>query len=303
MTTEETFIKNKKIICIMPVWDEQNMIGLALASSKDFVDEYLIIIQKGVDKTKDVIEYCKCLWNLKITYLESELKLRYKRELMVNYAKSYADYYIIQDGDEIFREDAYNEIMILIRDGVTFSTAPIVFLENDLEHTTQNEENIIMINHPFFFKNLPDIYFPNTGDMPWYDPTKKHDIKTFSYPLKFDCKIKNYRRLFLREMFTPWHENSNETCSIEEYCDKHHYHVKWYRKNVNSNLSVEEIIKQCNVDYDIHKFKWNIIYDEQKYYKKPPIITYFIEKNKKMGIEKIEDLYLLNSIPKNKNLF
>jgi len=43
---------NKKIICIMPVWDEQNMIGLALASSRHFIYEYIIIIQEGVDKNK-----------------------------------------------------------------------------------------------------------------------------------------------------------------------------------------------------------------------------------------------------------
>lgn len=288
---------NKKIICIMPVWDEQNMIGLALASSRHFIYEYIIIIQEGVDKTREVIDYCKKLWNLKITILESNLKLRYKRELIMNYAKKYADYYILQDGDEIFCDHAQDEIEKLIKDNVTFSTSPIVFLENDLNHTTTKDEDIIMVNHPFFFKNYPDIYFPKSGDMPWYNPNYSyHSIKHFKHPLKFDCKIKNYRRLFLREMFTPWHENEKEQMSIEEYCDKNHYHVLWYRENIDANLSLENIIKKCQEDYEKNKFKWNKIYDEEKYYKKPKIITFFIEKNKLNGIEHLEDLELLNLI-------
>jgi len=286
-----------KIICIMPVWDEQNMIGLALASSYQFIYEYIIIIQNGVDKTKEVIEYCKQLWNLKITILECDLKLRYKRDFIMKYAKDYADYYIIQDGDEIFCDHAYDEIKKLIDNNITFSSAPIVFLENDLNHTSINDQDIIMINHPFFFKNLPDIYFPNSGDMPWYDPKcDYHSIKHFKHPLKFDCKIKNYRRLFLREMFTQWHENEKEICSIEEYCDTHHYHVKWYRDNVNVNLKLEEIIDLCKIDYEKNKFKWNKIYDENKYYKKPNIINIFIEKNKLLGIEDLKDLELLKLI-------
>jgi len=189
----------KKIISIMPVWDEQNMIGLSLYSSKNFITEYIIIIQKGIDKTKEVIDYCQKLWNLNITFIESDLKLRYKRELIINHARSYADYYIIQDGDEIFVDNFEKELEILIRDDITFATAPIVLLENDLNHTTDNPENIIMPNHPFFLKNLEDIYFPSSGDMPWYDPNKDyHKIKNYEYPLKFDCKIKNYTRKFLR---------------------------------------------------------------------------------------------------------
>ena len=71
------------IISIMPVWDEQNMIALSLYSTKEFITEYIIIIQKGIDKTKEVIEYCKKIWNLKLTFIESDVKLRFKRELII----------------------------------------------------------------------------------------------------------------------------------------------------------------------------------------------------------------------------
>ena len=57
-------MNNAKIISIMAVWDEQNMIGLSIASTKDIVYQYIVLIQKGIDKTREVLEYCKKLWNL-----------------------------------------------------------------------------------------------------------------------------------------------------------------------------------------------------------------------------------------------
>lgn len=285
-----------KIISIMPVWDEQNMIGLSLYSSKHFISEYIIILQKGVDKTKEVIMHCQKLWNLNITFIESDLKLRFKRELIMKHAKSYADYYIIQDGDEIFVDDFDKELELLIQNNYTFATAPIVLLENDLNHTTDIVNNIIMPNHPFFFKNLEDIYFPSHGDMPWYDPNKDyHKIKYFEYPLKFDCKIKNFKRKFLREMFTEWHDSENNI-SLEEYCDKNHYSVKWYRENINKDYNLEKIIELCEEDNKDNLFKWNILYDEKNYYKKPYIIKKFIEFNKYFGIEILDDLKYFNSL-------
>ena len=278
----------------MPVWDEQNMIALSLYSTKNFITEYIIILQKGVDKTKEVIDYCQKLWNLNITYIESNLKLRYKRELIIQHAKSYADYYIIQDGDEIFRDTFESELNYLIKNNYTFATAPIVLLENDLNHTTDQIDNIIMPNHPFFFKNVDDIYFPDYGDMPWYNPNKNyHKVKNYDYPLKFDCKIKNFKRKFLREMFTEWHDKENNL-NLEEYCDKHHYSVKWYRKNISKDLNLDNIIKLCEDDNRNNLFKWNIIYDENKYYHKPNIIQKFIKINKNFGIETLDDLKYLN---------
>ena len=95
-------MENPKIISIMPVWDEQNMIGLSIASTKDIVYQYIILIQKGIDKTREVVEYCRKLWNLNIIIVESELKLRERKKLAIEMTKSYADYYLLQDGDEIF---------------------------------------------------------------------------------------------------------------------------------------------------------------------------------------------------------
>ena len=289
---------NLKIISIMPVWDEQNIIGLSLASTKSFIYEYIILIQKCTDKTKDVIKYCQKLWNLKIQIIETEEKIRYRRKKAIELTKEYADYYIIQDADEIYYENVESQIYYMIEENITFATAPIVLIENDFRYTTDQTNNIIMVNHPLFFKNVPDIYFPDIGDMPWYDPQYSyHNIVDLKKPFKFDCKIKNYRRKFLREVFTPWHDG-NFNCSIEDYAYQHHYHVKWYKKNINSEeKNIETIISFFEKNNQKNEFQWNQLYDKEKYYDYPLIVKYMIEKKKYKGIETLDNLSLLDNLP------
>ena len=296
-----------KIISIMPVWDEQNMIGLSIASTKDIVYQYIILIQKGIDKTREVVEYCKKLWNLNMIIIESELKLRDRKKYAIQISKSYADYYLLQDGDEIFftNTDLPNDcknILQLIKDGYTFGYTSIVFLEKDLIHTPKDEKQIWLTPHPFFFKNTSDIFWPTIGDMPSYDSNKSYH-KIFNtgeknMPFKFDAKIKNFRRIFLRDVFTPWHD-SNYKGSIEQIANKYHPTVLWYRENVDKNMDLNTIIdeyeKHINSNNDI-KFKWHKIYDENTYFKYPYIISQFIKFNKLEGISNIDDLKYLNLI-------
>jgi hypothetical protein len=296
-----------KIVSIMPVWDEQNMIALSIASTKDIVYQYIVLIQKGIDKTRQVVEHCKEIWNLNMIIIESELKLRERKKYAIEISKKYADYYLLQDGDEIFftNTDLCNDsknILNLIKDGYTFGFTSIVFLEKDLIHTTKDENQIWLVPHPFFFKNTPDIYFPDYGDMPSYDPHKSYH-KIFNTgekknPFKFDAKIKNFRRVFLRDVFTPWHE-TNYNGSIEDFANKYHHTVLWYRENVDKNLELEEIIKLYEKhinNNDEEKFKWHKIYKEDEYFEYPYIIKKFIEFNKLEGIEKLEDLEYLTKI-------
>ena len=291
----------------MPVWDEQNMIGLSIASTKDIVYQYVILIQKGIDKTREVVEYCKTLWNLNMIIIESELKIRERKKMAIELTKDYADYYLLQDGDEIFftNTDLPNDsknILKLIQKGYTFGYTSIVFLEKDLLHTTIDEKLIWLPPHPFFFKNTKDIYWPEVGDMPSYNPNKTYH-KIFNtgdkcYPFKFDAKIKNFRRVFLREVFTKWHDSDyNDT--IESYADKFHHSVIWYRENINKDLSLEEIINIHEMHINSNneeKFKWHKIYDENNYHIYPYIIQKFIDFGKLEGIESLEDLHYLDRI-------
>jgi hypothetical protein len=297
--------KIPKIISIMPVWDEQNMIALSIASTKDIVYQYIVLIQNGIDKTLEVVEYCKKKWNLNMIIIESNLKLRERKKYAIQISRHYADYYLLQDGDEIFytntdKENDVSQILKLINEGYTYGLTSIIFLEKDLKHTPKDEKQIWLPEHPFFFKNKTNILWPNFGDMPSYDLSKSYH-KVYhtgdkKRPFKFDAKIKNYRRIFLREVFTPWHD-TNFDGTIEEYADIYHHSVIWYRENINKDMELEDIIKEYEKIYHMdekEKFKWHKIYNEKEYEEYPYIIQKFIELGKLEGIETLEDLKYLD---------
>jgi hypothetical protein len=297
-----------KIVSIIPVWNEQQMIALSIASTKDIVYQYIILIKKGnYDKTYEVVNYIKEKWNLNMIIIESDLKLRERRKHAVEISKDYADYYLIQDADEIyFNNSGLNNdtqsILKLIRSGFTFCLTSIIFLEKDFLHTPKDENQIWLTPHPFLFKNTSDIYWPDIGDMPSYNPNmsyhKIYNTGEKNIPFKFDCKIKDYRRVFLREMFTLWHD-SDFNGTIEEYADKHHYTVKWYRENVDKNLSLDEIIRRDEEHVnssDDNKYKWHKVYDEKLYFKYPIIIKKCIELGLNEGIKDIDYLKYLDYI-------
>lgn len=296
---------DKKIISIMAVWDEQNMISLSLQSTKDIVYQYVIIIKKGIDKTKEVIDYCVKLWNLNVMVIHSELKLRESRKLAVEKTKDYADYYLIQDGDEIYLDTEQlkklnrKTIPDLINEGYIFCSTSMIFLEKTLKNTRKKDEkhnppwwSTWLVPHPFLFKNTEHVFWPNIGDMPaTREQGKKFNTGSFKNPYKFDCKIKNFRRIFLRDVFTPWHDSDFEG-TIEEYADANHPDVIWYRQNVDKDLTLEEIIEKVrkNREDDMSNF---IMYDEEKYYIYPSIIQKFINIGKIKGIETLDDLKIL----------
>lgn len=296
-----------KIISIIPAWDEQQMIGLSIASTKDIVYQYIVLIKKGTsDKTKEVVEYCEKLWNLNIIILESELKLRDARKRAIEISKKYADYYLLQDGDEIYFNNSglnndTNTILKLIEEGYTFCFSSMILLEKDLVHTSKDKDLIWLVPHPFLFKNTPDIFWPDVGDMPCCNAQlhkKIFNTGEKNTPFKFDCKIKNFRRTFLREVFTPWHD-SNFEGTIEEYADKYHHTVIWYRENIDKNLTLDEIIEKFEKHTNSNnneKFKWNKIYNESEYIEYPDIIKQFIFFGKIEGIKDLHDLYYLDKL-------
>jgi hypothetical protein len=299
-----------KLISIMAVWDEQNMIALSIESTKDIVFEYIVLIKKGTDKTKEVVEWCKSKWNLNIRIIETDIKLREARKLAVELTKEYADYYLIQDGDEIyFTEEElkyYNAKTIteLMIDDYDHCQTTMIYLFYDLLSTRNSLTRILP--HPFLLKNKKNIIWPDKGDLPYIKYVEKDSYKLFNsntydvtvwesdfdsiyldekFPYKFDCNIKNYGRMFKRYVFTAWHDGNNN-CTIEDFCYDYHPSCIWYKKNINPNSNLEEIINYFE-EKDEEK-NWKKFYDEKEYYKYPKIIKKYIDAGKIKGVENIK---------------
>jgi hypothetical protein len=294
----------------MAVWDEQNMIALSIESTKDIVFEYVVLIKKGTDKTKEVVEWCKNKWNLNIRIIETDIKLREARKLAVELTKEYADYYLIQDGDEIYfteeelKDHNVKTITELMIDDYDHCQTTMIYLFYDLLSTRNSLTRILP--HPFLLKNKKNIIWPDKGDLPYIKYAEKDSYKLFNsntydvtvwesdfdsiyldekFPYKFDCNIKNYGRMFKRYVFTAWHDGKNN-CTIEDFCYDYHPSCIWYKKNINPNSNLEEIINYFE-EKDEEK-NWKKFYDEKEYYKYPKIIKKYIDAGKIKGVENIK---------------
>lgn len=292
----EIMDKKPYIACIMVVWEEDQMIPLAIDSTRHFVDEYLIVNNclilkdKNKDRTKDVIFACRDKWNLKMQYFESDKKLRDCRQFCYDISKDYVDYYLIQDGDEVYFNEGPTNITKLydfMLEGYEVCLTPMIYLHTRLDMTLYHLT--WLIPHIFFFKNMKDeIYWrQDSGDIPsvrgtrmlkCYDPFTDPDKSKMNIPFKFDCNVKNFKRLFLREVFTNWHD-SGSNLKIDEFADLNHHTMKYYR-NINPNITMKEVIENEEKEHIrrvesliSHKF-----YNEDEYFKYPSVIKKYLDK-------------------------
>lgn len=298
---------NHKLVSIMAVWDEQNMIALSIESTKNIVYEYVVLIKSGTDRTKEVVESCRDKWNLNIRIVETDIKLREARKLAVELTKDYADYYLIQDGDEIYyseeelKSNNSKTITELMQEDYLQCQTTMIYLFYDLLSTKDSLTRILP--HPFLIKNTNNMIWPDKGDLPYiryvegdtYKVFNTNDYDTSKWdsdfesivldeksPFKFDCNIKNYGRMFKRYVFTEWHDG-NHDCTIEEFCFNNHESCIWYKENINKDATLEEIIGHFE-KHDVEK-KWAIPYQESLYYKYPKIIKRYIDSGKIKGID------------------
>lgn len=292
----------KKIISIMAVWDEQNMIALSIESTKDIIYEYIVIIKKGIDDTKKIVELCRDKWNLNIRIIESEMRLREARKYACEISKDYADYYLIQDGDEIYytteelKSMNMKTIPELIEENYYFCLTTMIYLKGDLLNTTTYLTWIIP--HPYLFINIPElIKWKEIGDMPYLEYNyNTHKYKIYcegekSKPYKFDCGVKNFRRIFLRDSFTKWHD-SNYNGSIEEYSLNNDPRCISYLKN-DKTADIDKIINHYENNINLSNYYSLKKYDENEYCVYPRIIRKYIDLGLINGISNINDFNLI----------
>lgn len=259
-----------KVACIICTWDEERTVPLAIESSKDFVDRYVIVDKVSEDNTLEVIKECRDKWNLEMDiYVKPELPL--PEAIMFAISKIDEEWILIQDADEIFHTDGPNAIgnlkKLLKFRNVVFC-APMIILAGDFLHTRYP---YIQPPHPFLFHNNHTFFLRRHAGFPGYVGVRVYLPKVY----KFNCRIKSPKRIFLRLNY--WKEWCLETNAFKKYRT-----VEDYAK---AKLGIK--------DLDSYAEKWceeyykNVLkpYDEKRYGYYPKIIREYIKRGMIRGCE------------------
>lgn len=146
--------------CIMCTWMEDFMVPLALESSKDFVNRY-VIVDKGEGKTVEVIKACRDKWDLDIEiHVKPEMNLRESRFFALKRIDE--PWVMNQDGDMVFHTDGPLAISTLRRfmdRPHIVLTSPMNNLIGDLRHTIRRRERAAP--HPFLYHNNGTVRLPD----------------------------------------------------------------------------------------------------------------------------------------------
>lgn len=232
----------------MCTWNERLMVPLAIESTKDFVDEYVVVDKGSEDGTVNAIEECAERWGLNVhIYVRPDLILRFARLFAIGRAD--AEWILIQDGDEVFHTDGPNSIFDLILDERNaVYLAPMTYLAGDLLHTCKQlggKEVARQPPHRFLYRNNGTIrlckdkhgyeWLPGDDDIPDVDGPEV----TLPLVYKFNCNVKSPRKMFMRQYTFGWYKASDawKECTIEEYVrrklgvrDLEPVIERWYRE-------------------------------------------------------------------------
>ena len=85
-------LAGEEVACVMCVWDEQANVGLALESSKGFMDRYVVVDKNG--GTLPVVRECADTWGLDVEcHVKPELSLAESR--MFAFERSGAEWVLV----------------------------------------------------------------------------------------------------------------------------------------------------------------------------------------------------------------
>jgi hypothetical protein len=242
------------VVAIVAVWDEALVLPLSLDSTRHFVDEYIVIHKAGTDATYEVLQKCIEAWGLRVQYFLSNMTLREARMFAINLTSSYADVWIIQDGDEVFYDSGpmavQNSIPLLFGAGYGAIRSKMVYLKHTLTTTEKDKylsmsterqdghvrNGIILIDHPTFLRNDGPKSIIMPAPLAIDVPEHIGPAITLHAPWKFDVSIKHPLREFLRNSFLGW-SLAGSKGRIEDWAIAHDsYHLKAMRSNRSGSL-------------------------------------------------------------------
>ena len=258
-----------RVGCCMCTWNESRMVPLAVESTKDFVDRYVVVDCDSDDGTREVIEKIGAWWGLDVeVHNKPNMRLRVARAYAIERMKD-CNWILICDGDEVFHTDGPNNIMNLkrfLKRKNVVSRAPMNYLSGDLLHTQPGKTRLV--GHKFLYHN--------NGTLEAY-PTRRYDLPVMRGSVinlnrvyKFNCNVKSPRRMFLRNYWYEWCKASDayKRVGIEEY--------------VKRKLGVEDLTESINRWW--REYKDTLAeYDEEKYGYYPRVIREYIHRGRIRG--------------------
>lgn len=247
-------LANGDVACIMCTWGEELITPLAIESSKNFVSKYIVVDKDG--ETVPVIEACRDKWDLDMEiYIKPKMSLREARSFALTRIEE--PWILIQDGDEIFHTDGPNSIYNLRR----FMNRPHTILMTtmnclcgDIWHTSATFPQ--QPYHMFLYHNNGTLKAPS---FQWDLPIMKGWKIYLTGPFKFNCSIKSPKRIFLRQFWKKWCQDTKKYITypnIEDYVTDD--------LNINIEIEFEKWYKKY--------FETLILYDEEKFGYYPKVI-------------------------------
>ncbi len=258
-----------KVACVMCTWNERQTAPIAIESTKDFVDHYIIVDKGSEDGTVKLIEEVVERYGLDADiYVKPELFLYEARLFAMKKAEE--EWILIQDGDEVFHTNGPNSIFHLKKymkrlKNIIFC-APMTVLEYDFLHT---KFPVYQAPHRFLFYN--NGYFIEKKkkgiDIPEMFGVELHLKKVY----KFNCRIKSPKRMFLRQFWNEWY---HETKAYQKYSNLEDY--------VKAKLGTKDLTPYINKWIKEYHLKL-IVYKENIFGYRPAVIKKYIRKGMVKG--------------------
>jgi glycosyltransferase involved in cell wall biosynthesis len=211
--TPDTALSSGEVAGVMCVWDEQHNVGLALESSKDFVDRYIVVDKNG--GTIPVVKEYADKFDLDVEYhVMPSLGLSESRLFAIE--KSGAEWILVQDGDEVYSNSGANDLRNLRR-LMVYPNIIVRSRKNVLVVDYLHTQEINNGYHNFFFHNNGCLKATKERDVPYgcgrvinLKPVYIFNLTGVKPPKELFYRQKYWRDYNLREGYTRFK-------SIEEF--------------------------------------------------------------------------------------
>jgi glycosyltransferase involved in cell wall biosynthesis len=161
--TQDPALADGEVVGVICVWDEQHNVGLALESSKDFVDRYIVVDKNG-DTIPVVKEYAD-KFDLDVEYhIKPSLGLAESRLFAIE--RSGSEWVLVQDGDEVYSTSGANDLRNL-RGLMVYPNIIVRSRKNVLVVDYLHTQELNNGYHNFFFHNNGCLKATKERDVPY----------------------------------------------------------------------------------------------------------------------------------------